>query len=78
MSDLYHSIRDSVVNDKNQKKTLSKYFCIKAKSKKVITKAHQEKMQLEFQSKQNNKQLLSYFVISVLIIVAKFWVYFLF
>jgi serine phosphatase RsbU (regulator of sigma subunit) len=75
MSDLYHSMRDSVVNDKNQKEALSKYFLYQSEKQEVITKAHQEKMQLEFQSKTKQQTIIIYFVISVLIIVAIFSVF---
>lgn len=75
MSDTYHMMKDSVINDKNQKEALSKYFMYQSEKQEVITKAHQEKMQLEFQSKTKQQNMIIYFVIAGLIIVAVFSVF---
>ncbi len=75
MSDLFHSMRDSVVNENNQKEALSKYFMYQSEKQEVITKAHQEKMQLEFQSKTKQQAIIIYFVIAGLIVVAIFSIF---
>jgi serine phosphatase RsbU (regulator of sigma subunit) len=75
MSDLYHSMRDSVVNENNQKEALSKYFLYQSEKQEVITKAHQEKMQLEFQSKTKQQSIIIYFGISGLILLSVFGVF---
>ena len=75
MSDLFHSMRDSVINENNQKEALSKYFMYQSEKQEVITKAHQEKMQLEFQSKTKQQTIIIYFVIAGLIVVAIFSIF---
>lgn len=55
MSDTYHMMKDSVINDKNQKEALSKYFMYQSEKQEVITKAHQEKCNWNFNLKPNNR-----------------------
>jgi serine phosphatase RsbU (regulator of sigma subunit)/tetratricopeptide (TPR) repeat protein len=75
MSDLYHSMRDSVVNEKNQKDALSKYFLYQSEKQEMLTKAHQEKMGLEFSAKTKQQSIVIYFGISGLILLAVFGVF---
>jgi serine phosphatase RsbU (regulator of sigma subunit) len=72
MSDLYHSMRDSVVNEKNQKEALSKYFLYQSEKQEVLTKAHQEKMALEFSAKTKQQSIIIYFGISGLVLLSVF------
>ncbi|MGZ5191582.1 MAG: tetratricopeptide repeat protein, partial [Flavisolibacter sp.] len=75
MSDLYHSMRDSVVNENNQKEALSKYFLYQSEKQEVLTKAHQEKMALEFSAKTKQQSIIIYFGISGLVLLAVFGVF---
>ncbi|MBA4239119.1 MAG: hypothetical protein C0448_00215 [Sphingobacteriaceae bacterium] len=72
MSDLYHSMRDSVVNENNQKEALSKYFLYQSEKQEVLTKAHQEKMALEFSAKTKQQSIIIYFGISGLVLLSIF------
>jgi serine phosphatase RsbU (regulator of sigma subunit) len=72
MSDMYFSMRDSVLNDKNQKETLSKYFLYQSEKQEILTKINQEKMQLTFASKTKQQNLIIYFVVFVLIVLTIF------
>lgn len=75
MSDLYHSMRDSVVNENNQKEALSKYFLYQSEKQEVLTKAHQEKMALEFSAKTKQQTIIIYFGISGLVLLSVFGVF---
>jgi len=75
MSDLYHSMRDSVVNENNQKEALSKYFLYQSEKQEVLTKAHQEKMALEFSAKTKQQSIIIYFGISGLVLLSVFGVF---
>jgi serine phosphatase RsbU (regulator of sigma subunit) len=63
MSDMYFSMRDSVLNDKNQKEALSKYFLYQSEKQEILTKINQEKMQLTFAAKTKQQNLIIYFVV---------------
>lgn len=75
MSDLYHSMRDSVVNENNQKEALSKYFLYQSEKQEVLTKAHQEKMALEYSAKTKQQSIIIYFGISGLVLLSVFGVF---
>ncbi len=75
MSDIFYSMRDSVVNEKNQKESLSKYFMYQSEKQEMITKAHQEKMKLEFESKTKQQSIIIYFGISGLLLLSVFGIF---
>lgn len=72
MSDIFHSMRDSVVNENNQKEALSKYFLYQSEKQEMLTKAHQEKMALEFSAKTKQQSIIIYFGISGLVLLSVF------
>ena len=75
MSDMYYSMRDSVVNDKNHKEALSKYFLYQSEKQEMLTKINQEKMALEFSAKTKQQSIIIYFGVSGLILLAVFAVF---
>ena len=75
MSDMYYSMRDSVVNDKNQKEALSKYFLYQSEKQEILTKVNQEKMALEFSAKTKQQSTIIYFGISGLVLLSVFGVF---
>lgn len=72
MSDMYYSMRDSVINENNKKESLSKYFLYQSEKQEMLTKINQEKMQLAFSSKTKQKNLIIYFVVFGLIVLLIF------
>ena len=75
MSDLFHSMRDSIINDKNKKETLSKYFLYQSEKQHLLNKANQEKMELTFSAKTKQQSMIIYFGISGLFVLAIFGVF---
>ncbi|MES2566105.1 MAG: tetratricopeptide repeat protein [Bacteroidota bacterium] len=72
MSDLYHAMHDSIINENTQKDALSKYFLYQSDKQEVLAKARQEKMELTFSAKTKQQSIILYFVVSGLIIFALF------
>lgn len=72
MSDLFYTMRDSVINENNHKETLSKYFIYQTEKQQLLNKAHQEKMELEFSAKTKQQSTIIYFGISGVIILIVF------
>jgi serine phosphatase RsbU (regulator of sigma subunit) len=75
MSDLFYSMRDSVVNDNNKKESLSKYFLYQNEKQQMLAKANHEKIELIFLAKTKQQSIILYFVASGLIILALFGVF---
>jgi serine phosphatase RsbU (regulator of sigma subunit) len=72
MSDLFYSMRDSVVNENNHREALSKYFLYESEKQQMLTKINQEKMEFAFSAKTKQQAMIIYFVISGLVILAVF------
>lgn len=72
MSDLYYTMRDSVVNDNNKKESLSKYFLYQTEKQQLLAAANHEKMELVFSTKSKQKNMIIYFVIAGLVAFAVF------
>lgn len=75
MTELYFAMRDSVVNEENQKEALSKYFMYESEKQHVLAKANQEKMEIAFQSKTKQQNMIIWFVIACLILASVFGVF---
>jgi serine phosphatase RsbU (regulator of sigma subunit) len=75
MSDLYHRMRDSVVNETNKKESLSKYFLYQSEKQQLLAEANQEKMKLSYQAETKQQRLVIYFVIGGLIILSVFGIF---
>lgn len=75
MSDLFYTMRDSVINENNHKEALSKYFIYQTEKQQLVNKAHQEKMELEFSAKTKQQSTIIYFGISGVIILIVFSVF---
>ncbi len=72
MSDLFHTMSDSIINENTQKEALSKYFLYQSDKQQMLTKVKQEKMELNFSAKTKQQSIILYFVVSGLIILAIF------
>jgi serine phosphatase RsbU (regulator of sigma subunit) len=75
MSDLFHAMQDSIINENTQKEALSKYFLYQSDKQQMLTKVNQEKMELAFSAKTKQQSIILYFVVSGLIILALFGVF---
>jgi serine phosphatase RsbU (regulator of sigma subunit) len=75
MSDLFHAMQDSIINENTQKEALSKYFLYQSDKQQMLTKAKQEKMELAFSAKSKQQSIILYFVVSGLIVLALFGVF---
>lgn len=75
MSDLYYTMRDSVVNDNNKKESLSKYFLYQNEKQQLLAAANHEKMELVFSTKSKQKNMIIYFVIAGLVACAVFGIF---
>jgi len=75
MSDLYYTMRDSVVNDNNKKESLSKYFLYQSEKQQLLAEANHEKMELVFSTKSKQKNMIIYFVIAGLVAFAIFGIF---
>lgn len=75
MTDLYYAMRDSVVNEENQREALSKYFMYESEKQHVLAEASQEKMEIAFQSKTKQQNMIIWFVIVCLILASVFGVF---
>lgn len=72
MSDVYYSMRDSIVNENNKKESLSKYFMYQNEKEQVISRAKQEKMKFAYLAKTKQQNIIIYFGISGVIILTIF------
>ena len=75
MTDLFYTMRDSVINENNHKEALSKYFLHQTEKQQLLNTAHQEKMALEFSAKTKQQTTIIYFGISGVLILIVFIVF---
>ena len=75
MTNLFYTMRDSVINENNHKEALSKYFLHQTEKQQLLNKAHQEKMALEFSAKTKQQSTIIYFGISGLVVLIVFIIF---
>jgi serine phosphatase RsbU (regulator of sigma subunit) len=75
MTDLFYTMRDSVINENNHKEALSKYFLHQTEKQQLLNAAHQEKMALEFSAKTKQQTTIIYFGISGVLVLIVFIVF---
>jgi serine phosphatase RsbU (regulator of sigma subunit) len=72
MSDLYHSMRDSITNDKTKKESMSKYFSYQNEKQQVLARAKHEKIEIAYQAKAKQQKTIIYFGIAGVILLTVF------